>query len=97
MCVPYTWMAKLLRTGSILQLVKLRDVCHGENALRYLSLSYAKKDWRVGPFFGYDTNYKTVFCCPHRLYSVVGVIPKKEGPTNLSFGMTMIRLRHVFP
>ena len=48
-------------------------------ALRSLS-SYPKKDW-WGParlsFFGYDTDYKIVLCCLHRLYSVVGVIPKE--------------------
>ena len=41
----------------------------GKCALRSLSLSYPKKDWRVGPcqsFFGYDTNY-----------DVFGVIPKE--------------------
>ncbi len=45
-----------------------------------LSLSYPKKDWWVGPcqsFFGYDTDYRSVFCCLHRLYSVVSVITKE--------------------
>ncbi len=49
-------------------------------ALRSLPLSYPKKDWRAWPrqsFFGYDTDYKIVLCCLHRLYSVVGVIPKE--------------------
>ncbi len=46
-------------------------------ALRSLSLSYPKKDWRVRPcqsFFGNDTDYKIVYCCLHRVYSAVSVI-----------------------
>ncbi len=41
----------------------------GKRILRSLSLSYQKKDWRAGSFFGYDTDYKIVFCCLQRLYS----------------------------
>ena len=52
----------------------------GNHALRPLLLSYPKKDWWAGPHqscFWYDTDSKIVLCCLHRLYSVVGVIPKE--------------------
>ncbi len=52
----------------------------GTRALRNLSLSYPKKDWQAGPrqsFFGYDTDYKILFCYLQRLYSVVCVISKE--------------------
>ena len=51
----------------------------GNGALRSLSLSYAKKDWWTGLrqcFFGYGTDYKIVLWYLHRLYTIVGVIPK---------------------
>ena len=38
-------------------------------------------------FFWYNTDFKIVLCCLHRLYSVVGVIPKDglAGPARQSF------------
>ncbi len=51
--------------------------------------------------FEYDTDYKILLYCLHRLYSVVSVILKEglTGPhhANLSLGMTMTKtLRSVF-
>ncbi len=54
----------------------------------------------LGGFFGYDTNYKILLCCLHRLYSVAGVIPKEDiagpQPANPSLGMTTKTLWSVF-
>ncbi len=55
----------------------------------------------VGQGYGYDTDYKILLCQLHRLYSVVGVVPKEIlaglQPANPSVGMTMTKtLRSVF-
>ncbi len=53
----------------------------GKHVLKSLLFSYMKKDWQAGSrqsFFGYDTDYKIVLCCIHRLYSVV-VVLQNEG------------------
>ncbi len=49
----------------------------------------------LGPhqtFFGYDTDYKILLYCLHRLYSVVGDIPSEGlagwGPPKPSLGMS---------
>ncbi len=50
-----------------------------KHAFIFLS-PYPKKDWLAGSrqsFFAYDADYKILLCCLHRLYSVVGTIPKE--------------------
>ncbi len=105
-----TWQS-FLTTSLILctmQVSTYMSCVVGKHDLRFLSLSYPKKDRRAGPcqsFFGYDTDYKIVLGCLHRLYSLVSVIPKERlvrpGLPILaypSFGMTTTKiLRHVFP
>ncbi len=64
--IPWIVIARLIR----LIIVEVR---HGKHASRAGSRQ---------SFFRYDTNYKIVLCCLHRLYPVVSVIPKEalEGP-----------------
>ncbi len=69
----------------------------GKPKLRFLLLSYQKKNWRAGPhqsFFWYDTNYRFIICSLHRLYFIVGVILKEglAGHKDLKVGFPVTRL-----
>ncbi len=64
--------------------------CVTRSALRSLSLSYPKKDWRAGPcksFFGYVTDYKIALFCFQGYILYLVSYQKKDwrGPARQSF------------
>ncbi len=70
------WLSKRLQGR-----LKCQDeLCHGKTCLKIFVVAIPKEsltDRALQSFSGYDTDYKIVLCCFHRLYSVVGVIPKE--------------------
>ncbi len=87
--LPYR-LRQLEISNDITALLTTENHCYmscvmGNRALRSLSLSYPKEGLGAGPcqsFFGHDIDHNIVLCCPRRLYSLVGVLPK-EGLANL--------------
>ena len=60
-------------------------------------LCYIKTGPYIFAFVWYDTDYSLVLCCLHRLYSIVGVIPKESLAGLVTINSSMLPKFYNFP